>query len=89
MAKGTSDKLKQQVYERDGGCVVCNAWEGKAHHIKYKSSGGKDELDNLVYLCNIHHHLIHHGSLRKFIDEFIEWWGLKKTVMYLLRGIIK
>ncbi len=48
---------------RDGGCRFpgCDrkiAW-CDAHHIHYWRHLGFTELDNLVLLCNRHHHLIH------------------------------
>ncbi len=48
---------------RDGGCRFpgCDrkvAW-CDAHHIHYWRHLGLTELDNLVLLCNRHHHLIH------------------------------
>lgn len=53
-------KLRQQVFDRDGG--YC-AWCGKPldpndfaiHHRKLKSRGGKDEAPNLICL----HHRCH------------------------------
>ncbi len=52
------------------------------HHIKYKSRGGKDEIDNLMGLCVLHHDKAHkeelsEGYLRKihmkFIENFKRW----------------
>ncbi len=55
--------LKDAVWERDGGwCVICGRglnpdhWE--AHHRKYLSRGGKDELCNLIAVCPIRCHIV-------------------------------
>ena len=52
---------------RDGGCRFpgCDrkiAW-CDAHHIHYWRNLGVTELDNLVLLCNRHHHLVHRLDL--------------------------
>lgn len=50
------NRLKGKVFTRDGGrCVVCGHalskgfWE--AHHRRYRSRGGLDELCNLIAVC--------------------------------------
>ncbi len=55
--------LFRAVAVRDGGCRFpgCDrkiAW-CDGHHIRYWRHLGLTELDNLVLLCNRHHHLIH------------------------------
>jgi hypothetical protein len=55
--------LFRAVAVRDGGCRFpgCDrkiAW-CDAHHIRYWQHDGLTELENLVLLCNRHHHLIH------------------------------
>ena len=32
------------------------------HHIKYRSHGGTDEVDNLMCLCRNCHNIIHNGK---------------------------
>jgi 5-methylcytosine-specific restriction endonuclease McrA len=42
--------------------IPCEKCHGKAvdiHHIKFKSQGGKDEIDNLIALCRGCHDLAH------------------------------
>lgn len=66
--------VRVAVYNRDGGkCRVC----GKAlklnskdpyqvahcHHLRYRSSGGKDEMENLVTLCAQEHEAEHRHTL--------------------------
>lgn len=48
----------------DGRCQDCRNlpdWRGLAkHHIIFLSQGGKDNLDNIEWLCGKCHHLRHH-----------------------------
>lgn len=46
---------------RDGGCVNCAApvEGGEPHHIEWFSRGGPTDIDNLAWLCERCHHLIH------------------------------
>jgi 5-methylcytosine-specific restriction endonuclease McrA len=39
------------------------------HHIKYKSAGGEDTLDNLVTLCWKCHRAVHDGFLKVTVHE--------------------
>ena len=58
-----SDELKREVWRRDhfrcqecGVAVACrNGCMPQTHHIKPKSLGGTDELDNLTTLCLVCH----------------------------------
>ena len=59
--------LFRAVAARDGGCRYpgCDrrvAW-CDAHHIRYWRHIGLTELDNLVLLCNRHHHHVHRHNL--------------------------
>jgi 5-methylcytosine-specific restriction endonuclease McrA len=49
------------VFERDKwSCQVCKIRQNlQAHHIIYRSQGGKDELDNLLTVCSACHVAIH------------------------------
>ena len=61
-----SVSMRQKVYERDNyRCRFCNYSMGlHPHHIKYKSAGGSDTLDNLITLCWICHRAVHDGFLK-------------------------
>lgn len=63
--------LLKQVYERDGWrCRSCHRRDCiNAHHIKFRSQGGNDELGNLVSLCVSCHRAVHDGNLRVFINN--------------------
>ena len=36
----------------------------KMHHIEFFRNGGKTSVDNLLPLCEKHHHLVHEGRWR-------------------------
>jgi hypothetical protein len=58
---------RRRVLRRDGGrCRVpgCrNATFVDVHHLRPRSEGGANEIENLVTLCGAHHHAIHDGRL--------------------------
>lgn len=59
------DSLHHAIMKRDRNlCVVCgrpadliNPWP--AHHIKYRSQGGDDSIDNMISVCPMCHAQIH------------------------------
>ena len=54
---------------RDGGCVNCAAAEGgEPHHIEWFSRGGPTDIDNLAWLCERCHHLIHDDGWQMHSD---------------------
>ena len=46
-------------------CQHCGAKNTRleVHHIKYRSQGGSDDLDNLITLCEKCHHDLHKGKI--------------------------
>ncbi len=58
----------QRVRERDGGlCQVpaCSHLAPDAHHIRFRSHGGGDEMENQISACKFHHlRCIHDGYLK-------------------------
>ncbi|MEU0094337.1 DUF222 domain-containing protein [Kribbella sp. NPDC006257] len=48
---------------RDKGCVVCGMPPrySHAHHIIHWIDGGPTSVENLVFLCGVHHTAVHHG----------------------------
>ncbi len=51
--------------ERDE--AVCHQWVRivEAHHMRYRSAGGSDDLDNQISLCAAHHlHGVHMGWIK-------------------------
>lgn len=54
-------ELRRRVLKRDGGlCRVCKHRRAcEAHHLLYRSLGGKDEARNLISVCMECHRDIH------------------------------
>lgn len=71
-------------------CQVCKAKNMRleVHHIKYRSQGGTDDLDNLITLCADCHKKVHAGELSinkraKKLPNFND-----ATVMSILRSML-
>ena len=53
-------------------CTQCGALAVDIHHIKFRSQGGSDQIENLIALCRKHHTYAHdHNTLehRKHLTE--------------------
>ena len=66
--------MRRALVVRDDGCRFpgCNRPSGwcDAHHVVHWSAGGATALDNLVLLCDRHHHVVHEpGWTVKFDGE--------------------
>jgi hypothetical protein len=49
---------------RNRECEICRETRGVvAHHLKTKGAGGTDSEENLLAVCFLCHHLIHHKGL--------------------------
>jgi HNH endonuclease len=81
MGKVSSDPspatLRQLRY-RDRECRFpgCGARRfTQAHHIRWRSRGGRHNLENLVLVCTFHHKLVHeHGwGLARDADNTVRW----------------
>ncbi len=86
--RGVSSWAKE-VYERDNWhCRSCNNTQSlQPHHIKFRSHGGKDVLDNLVTLCWNCHRAVHDGFLKCWIEEVCSKFEGSYTVKFeRLRG---
>lgn len=58
-------------------CEVCSSRATDVHHIKYKSRGGKDKIENLMGLCRnchtqAHQELLKENELKKIHNEYLE-----------------
>jgi hypothetical protein len=63
-AKAPSRTQLRQLIIRDRCCTVPGCGRTRflhAHHVTYRSRGGKTTLDNLVLLCGEHHRALHDG----------------------------
>ncbi len=43
------------------GCTI-DVSRCDAHHVEHWEHGGRTDLDNLLLLCQAHHHLVHEGG---------------------------
>jgi 5-methylcytosine-specific restriction endonuclease McrA len=67
----TRGQISKREYERmieefGSVCIICGNPYIEAHHVKFRSSGGRGKWRNLVPLCKEHHMKAH--SDRKFAD---------------------
>lgn len=58
-------KLYQSYREKHYLCERCSSMGGETHHIKYRSQGGSDTHDNLIFLCNPCHRWAHGVNSRE------------------------
>ena len=65
-ALAISPKVKQEVYERDGGCCILCGKQGnpEAHYIP-RSEGGLGIKENIVTLCRDCHYRLDATTERK------------------------
>jgi predicted restriction endonuclease len=79
-----SASIRKAVYQRDNyRCRVCNNSNGlHPHHIKYKSAGGTDTLDNLLTVCFACHRAIHDGFLKVIVQEVCSKFEGSYTVKF-------
>jgi len=52
-------------------CECCHKVATDLHHIKYKSRGGGDEVENIISLCRKCHTLAHNEELSESDLQYI------------------
>ena len=67
----TRGQISKREYERmieefGSACIICGSPYVEAHHLRFRSQGGRGKWRNLVPLCKEHHMKAH--SDRKFAD---------------------
>lgn len=85
--------IRGAVRKRDNyRCRYCGSGSARleVHHVKYRSEGGKDEVDNLMLLCSDHHRLMH-TSKRKWqpILQLMLWQFYTEGKMPMVPGAEK
>lgn len=78
-----STSQRRAMEKRDKGCRFpgCTAIRRvDAHHVEIWTEGGLTNLINLLSLCPFHHHLVHEGGYKVFLNaenqiEFRDTWG--------------
>ena len=76
-------RRKLKIQARDGpGCLLCGyKHDLTLHHIKKKSDGGSNNLDNLVVLCQLCHVYYHQTEAK----DFLKW--VEQTRNFLIKII--
>ena len=72
----------EKVRERDIYCRLCGSTSLlQAHHIIYRSQGGKDTLDNLILLCLYCHEKVHSNKklYQPILLEKVKKYDAKNT----------
>lgn len=70
---GIPPKVKKQVLERDGRCVLCGANDGQPDaHIVARSHGGLGVAENIVTLCPRCHYRYDQTAERHMIRAQLE-----------------
>ena len=72
-------KIKMNLVEEYGGCQICNLTFKpilQIHHIEPVSTGGTDDVDNLLILCPNCHKIIHalDGNYYDADEDFVDIW---------------
>lgn len=72
-----SKKVRERVYERDGGlCVICGAVGMPNAHYIARSQGGLGVEENILTLCFYCHskydQSIHRNKLRRYLREYLQ-----------------
>jgi 5-methylcytosine-specific restriction endonuclease McrA len=55
--------LLRRLHLEGGECFCGRSWSAELHHLKRRSQGGADTLENLAWLCHEHHFKLHAGTL--------------------------
>lgn len=87
-------KIVELVHERDSGlCGVCRTHPADGnkfclHHVKYRSEGGADAVENLISVCPRCHDRLHQ---HKVFDPYSGWisLGSKRATQDWVRRRIK
>lgn len=59
----TKKQIKEIIELRAGICEIANCLNTedlKCHHIKRRSLGGTNDLNNILVVCGTHHKMLHY-----------------------------
>lgn len=73
------DAVKARDHNR---CQVCGREATSLHHIRYRSQGGKNDVENLVCLCTEHHTGREGPHQSDAWRRHWEEWAAKKYPLY-------
>jgi hypothetical protein len=73
-----SPALRRALEIRDRGCRFpgCGLRSTDAHHVQHWADGGQTKLSNALWLCGVHHRLVHECGWT------VEWWGEGRPVFF-------
>lgn len=67
----------RMVEEFGRACLVCGStYTIEAHHVRFRSQGGRGKWRNLAPLCKIHHQLAHQDR------DFADWLRQEREARY-------
>lgn len=87
-AADVSNKVRQEVLERDKWCIICGSPHNKTiAHYKSRAKGGLGIPQNLVVLCVKCHHDYDNGKMRNhygiLIKSYLEGkYGVLPNLIY-------
>lgn len=72
-------------------CFICGNIATDKHHTIFKSQGGTNNEENIVYLCRSCHYSIHHGSNIQTKQEILKrlYQRIKPVLDKCWKGKIK
>ena len=65
--------MAKSNYQTDLPCVICGiSYGGQVcyHHIKTRASGGTDEPENMIPICQKHHNEFHSKGTSHMADTY-------------------
>lgn len=66
--KITTKEYNEALRRQGEYCLICGTNQGlEAHHVKFRSAGGRGTFRNIVFLCSLHHR----GDISPHKDESI------------------
>ncbi|AWO74945.1 HNH endonuclease [Geobacillus thermoleovorans] len=78
-ARGSVSKREytRMIEEFGNACLVCGStYNIEAHHVRFRSQGGRGKWRNLAPLCKIHHQLAHQDR------DFADWLRQEREARY-------